>query len=49
MSNVITLPTRTKAEGSTAHYQEVAVYGRAGPLTVTLARREDTPAGCMSC
>ncbi|SFT30006.1 hypothetical protein [Methylobacterium sp. yr668] len=41
MSNVITLTTRTKADASTAHYQEVAVYGHAGPLTVTLARRED--------
>lgn len=41
MSNVITLPTRTKAADSTAHYQEVAVYGHAGPLIVTLARRED--------
>ncbi|MBE7197746.1 MAG: hypothetical protein INR70_08090 [Parafilimonas terrae] len=44
MSNVITLPTRSKA-ATTAHWQEVAVYGRAGPLTVTLARRTDQPAG----
>ncbi|KQS65044.1 hypothetical protein ASG32_31025 [Methylobacterium sp. Leaf361] len=41
MSNVITLPSRAKAEASTAHYLEVAVYGRTGSLTVTLARRED--------
>jgi hypothetical protein len=43
MSNVITLPARTKP-ASTAHYQELAVYGHAGSLTVALARRTDTPA-----
>ncbi|UIY45588.1 hypothetical protein [Methylobacterium radiotolerans] len=43
MSNVITLPSRAKADTSTAHYQEVAVYGHAGPLTVTLARHEGAP------
>jgi|FEC22Drversion2_1045045.scaffolds.fasta_scaffold01845_5 hypothetical protein len=43
MSNVITMPTRAKSDTSTAHYQELAVYGSAGPLTVTLGRRTDAP------
>lgn len=42
MSNVIALPPRPQKPSHTAHYQEVAVYGHAGPLTVALARREDT-------
>lgn len=45
MSNIIALPTRAKPDTSTAHYQELAVYGHAGPLTVALGRRTDTPAG----
>lgn len=45
MSNIIAMPTRAKTDTSTAHYQELAVYGHAGPLTVTLARRTDTPTG----
>ncbi|MGH1592292.1 hypothetical protein ACRBEV_32740 (plasmid) [Methylobacterium phyllosphaerae] len=46
MSNVIILPTRSKP-ASTAHYEEVALYGHAGLLTVTLARRTDDSTGLI--
>ncbi|RTL15255.1 MAG: hypothetical protein EKK50_13515 [Sphingomonadaceae bacterium] len=46
MSNIITLPTRSKP-ASTAHYEEIALYGHAGPLIVSLARRTDEPTGLI--
>jgi hypothetical protein len=44
---MVTLPARSQKAARSAHYEEVAVYGHAGPLTVTLARRRNGTAGLI--
>ena len=47
MSNVVTLPIRPQKPAPTARYEEIAVFGRVGSLTVVLARRTDQPVGWL--
>lgn len=46
MSNVIPL-ARPEKPAPTARYEEIAVYGTVGPLTVALTRRTDAMAGLI--
>lgn len=47
MPNVVTFPEPAPVPRPVARYEEIAVYGTVGPLTVALARRADTPEGLI--
>lgn len=47
MSNVITLSPRPPKPTSTERYEEIAVYGSVGPISVALARRTHAMAGLI--
>lgn len=47
MPDVITFPDRTIKSIPMAHYEEIAVYGSVGPITVSLTRRTDAMAGLI--
>ena len=46
MSNVVTL-ARPEKPAPAARYEEIAVYGTVGPITVALTRRTDAMAGLI--
>ena len=47
MSTVVNFPARPEKPAPAARYEEIALYGTVGPLTVALARRADTPEGLI--
>ena len=47
MSTVVTFPARPEKPAPVARYDEIALYGTVGPITVALARRADVPEGLI--
>ena len=47
MSNVITLTPQPPKPTSATRYEEIAVYGTVGPISVALARRTREPEGLI--